>query len=122
MNGLWLASRTSEPLTLNGPVTLPHAAPAPVLAPLPVPAPPVVPPPLPAVVPTPACAGGAAAAPAAAAASASAEPATKPRQPSPLPARTRRALAMNRPPSGHQDGCLLSPCGHPGDNFCPAIW
>jgi hypothetical protein len=44
MNGFWLASRTSVPLTLNGPVTLPHAAPAAVVAVLPVP------PPLPAAV------------------------------------------------------------------------
>jgi hypothetical protein len=101
MNGFWLASRTSVPLTLNGPVTLPQAAPALVVALFPVPPPAPVPPPspaavpLPAAVPTPACAGGAAAVPAAAAASASAEPATKPRQPSPLPARARRALAMN---------------------------
>src|SRR5580704_12117416 len=84
MNGFWLASRTSVPLTLNGPVSLPQAAPAFVVAPLPVPPPAPVPPPLPAAVPlptavpTPACAGGAAAVPATAAASASAEPATKP--------------------------------------------
>src|SRR5580693_3396332 len=94
MNGLWLASRTSGPLTLNGPVTLPHAAPALVLAPFPVLASP----------PAPRCSRPPYRSPP----PCRLRPARAARPPPPLPQRPARALSP--PPSpANRAPCLREP-------------